>query len=986
MLFLVEIRRPFVSRARSIRRISKFLFLIIFLSIFFLLSPAGHARVITSYMLRQWGDEILTQIEADFGRMDGLYNNSTTQLFPDYAWGQGVMLSANVAASKMDRSRLSRTEQQAQAIYDQYRCYLNGIWGCNAGANACGDRYYDDNAWLALAYMELYEVTGNSTYIAWAQEIVAFCMSGENGPGDTPDGGIRWHEPGGSYDPCGGSVAATAPTCLANLLIYRATGTAHYLTDGIRLYDWLKTSGVQDASGLYHQGINCDGSVNYGYRAYQTAVPLQAALRLYQITGDTGYLDEARRLATAMEVFWINRETYALGEIGYWGGHDMTNAYVDLYEVDHSPHWLNVAAGYLAYLYDNCKVNGRYPDSWNETNGTPSSGLLANASVARAYWKMATAPGGRTPVYPQYIRSRSAGKCLRPYNAGTSENTNVTIYTESSGDASERWSVMDLGNGYYNILNWNAKKSIQPVNQQGTNNTITVISTTNPDLIAQQWSLIDLGSGYYNIQNRLTRLSLQPYNSGTADNTTVVTYQTNLTQSQQWAFINSPVPSPITPYISTNGFDWHQTNHAVLDAGNTISLKAQAAGSGTWRWDGPGGFSSSGSEVTVSGIQAHEAGYYIAIYTNGYGAESFASFDIAVTDPVKLYQHCDYGGWAAEFGAGAYTAAEITAAGGLNNDASSVKIDPGFTVTFYDGDNFTGASLVKIADDTCLVDEGWNDQITSLVIEGRPAPIAHWPFNDNGGSVTVDASGNGHNGTLINMDSTSWTAGKQCGGLAFGGSDDYLEVSGFMGISGSAGRTCSAWIRTTHASGEIISWGSNDFVAKWIVRINEDGTLRAEINGGYIYGTTYLLDNQWHHVTVVLEDDGSTDISEAMLYVDGTLETIGQIVNRPVNTAADYDVHVGVFLPSLRYFQGLMDEVRIYDRTLSGAEIHNLYQMHALVADTEPDGDVDLNDFAVLADSWQNSETCDGDLTCDCTVDIDDLMFMADEWLKQLSQ
>ena len=84
-------------------------------------------------------------------------------------------------------------------------------------------------------------------------------------------------------------------------------------------------------------------------------------------------------------------------------------------------------------------------------------------------------------MYPQYIRSRSAAKCLRPYNAGTAENVNVTIYTESSGDVSQRWSVMDLGNGYYTILNWNAKKSIQPVNQQGTNNTVAVIYTTDPD-------------------------------------------------------------------------------------------------------------------------------------------------------------------------------------------------------------------------------------------------------------------------------------------------------------------------------------------------------------------------------------------------------------------------------------------------------------------------------------------------------------------------
>lgn len=972
------------SRDRITTRTIGRLFLLLPLSICFLLSSAGWAAFLSSHTFEQWGNESLTQIEADFGRTDGLYNNSTTQTFPDYTWGQGVMLHANAAAASVDLSRLPRTQQQAQAIHDQYRCYLNGLWGYNAGANACGDRYYDDNAWLALAYIELYELTEDSTYLDWAREITTFCMSGENGPGDTPAGGIRWHE----SNTCGASVCATAPTCLANLRIYKATGIESYLTDGIRLYDWLRTSGVQASNGLYHQGIQCDGTVNYGYRVYQTAVPMQAAVLLYQLTGDTSYLSEAQRLAAAVQQQFINSTTHALGEIGYWGGHDMTNAYVELYAADQNTRWLNLAVGYLEYLHDHCKVGGRYPESWNETGGTASASLIANAAVARAYWKMAATIGGSATDSSCYlVKNRTSGLCLRPYNSNIADNTTVVLYNEQPTWQDEQWILQNLGNGYFNLRNVFANKSLQPYGNQTADNTNTVIYATHAAFYTQQWALTDLENGYFNILSRATGKSLHPRDSAAAVNTNVVIDPTDPADpSQQWQFVGGETPRSLMPFIALNGGPWHPIHQVIADAGDTVAMKADGPGAGTYRWEGPHGFTAAGNETTVTDIQPRQAGFYTVIHTSPGGTESYTAFQIRVPADVQLYQHCSYTGWTAGFGAGAYTAADIAAAGGLNNDASSLKIVPGYTVTFYDGDNLTGSSLVKTADDSCFVDDGWNDRITSLIIEGRPAPLAHWPFNDNSGLTAADASGHGYTAALTHMDPNSWTAGKHCGGLAFDGINDYIEIPGFKGVTGSAARTAAAWIRTTHPTGELLTWGANNTGSKWVIRINENGTLRAEVYGGNVYGTTHLPDNRWHHIAVVLEEDGSADNSEARLYVDGRPEPLAQAVDEPVHTAADYNVCIGVFLPGARYFQGILDEVRIYDRALSATQIRNLYQSHALSADTEPDGDVDFDDFAELARGWLDPAACDVDLTCDCTVDLDDLMFLAEEWLSQIAQ
>ena len=44
-----------------------------------------------------------------------------------------------------------------------------GYWAYNASAGNCGDRYYDDNAWIAMVYMELHELTGSTEYLNRAE-------------------------------------------------------------------------------------------------------------------------------------------------------------------------------------------------------------------------------------------------------------------------------------------------------------------------------------------------------------------------------------------------------------------------------------------------------------------------------------------------------------------------------------------------------------------------------------------------------------------------------------------------------------------------------------------------------------------------------------------------------------------------------------------------------------------------------------------------
>jgi hypothetical protein len=86
---------------------------------------------------------------------------------------------------------------------------------------------------------------------------------------------------------------------------------------------------------------------------------------------------------------------------------------------------------------------------------------------------------------------------------------------------------------------------------------------------------------------------------------------------------------------------------------------------------------------------------------------------------AQVFQNCSYAGWSASFGIGSYNTAAILANGGINNDASSLKIPAGLKVTLYDGDHFTGDSLVLTADASCLKNNSFNDKASSFRVSAN---------------------------------------------------------------------------------------------------------------------------------------------------------------------------------------------------------------------------------------------------------------------------
>ena len=205
------------------------------------------------------------------------------------------------------------------------------------------------------------------------------------------------------------------------------------------------------------------------------------------------------------------------------------------------------------------------------------------------------------------------------------------------------------------------------------------------------------------------------------------------------------------------------------------------------------------------------------------------------------------------------------------------------------------------------------------------SPDQIWmPFHEGQGLTTEEAGGLPL-GVLIGFTEspTPWVAGHAGTALRFDGIDDYVGLDpSYVPPSGTSPRTLTAWIKCT-GPGAIMAWGLKSGSQKWHWRIEDaasyTGALRIEVEGGYLKGTTDLRDNQWHHVALVWSNDGSPNVTDAKLYVDGTPQAVGGSSSQPIATAPT-PVTIGVDGQG-RHFSGVIDEAKIFRRALTPTDI-----------------------------------------------------------------
>lgn len=195
--------------------------------------------------------------------------------------------------------------------------------------------------------------------------------------------------------------------------------------------------------------------------------------------------------------------------------------------------------------------------------------------------------------------------------------------------------------------------------------------------------------------------------------------------------------------------------------------------------------------------------------------------------------------------------------------------------------------------------------------------------------------------------------------IEFDGADDHIILGhGFVPPSYASDRTTAAWIKTTGV-GAIVAWGKNRDYNKWYMRLENatgtgvpTGALRVETGGGSIRGTTDLRDGRWHHVAATFANDGTPDVEDVVLYVDGVAEAIDESRAKRIFTDVA-PVLIGKDNQA-RHFPGLIDDVRIYHRSLSAGEVAAL-----------------ANASHGSADAWHTRHFGDAPIRWDADDDLD---------------
>jgi arylsulfatase A len=231
-----------------------------------------------------------------------------------------------------------------------------------------------------------------------------------------------------------------------------------------------------------------------------------------------------------------------------------------------------------------------------------------------------------------------------------------------------------------------------------------------------------------------------------------------------------------------------------------------------------------------------------------------------------------------------YTVKGLPAEGTLRLNGAALVLDDTFTQAEIDGDQLTydapaaaGGPHTFTFDVTDGVPDAAADVSAATfditVAEVPPGLVAWWRLDEYPPSTTAADTAGANDGTLNGNPVWQPAGGRIGGALLFDGTGDFVQATGYKGITGTNPRTVSAWVRTTAANAGIVSWGSDIAGQKWVFRVQStnglDGATRIEVNGGYVVGNVAVNDGEWHHVAVTWEDDGTPNVTDAVLYVDG---------------------------------------------------------------------------------------------------------------------
>ena len=203
------------------------------------------------------------------------------------------------------------------------------------------------------------------------------------------------------------------------------------------------------------------------------------------------------------------------------------------------------------------------------------------------------------------------------------------------------------------------------------------------------------------------------------------------------------------------------------------------------------------------------------------------------------------------------------------------------------------------------------EEIATLV--NSSGLVAHWKLDETNGATAVDSVG-GLDGTLIN--GPLWTTGQLDGALDFDGTNDYIEVPHSSDLNLQSAFTVTAWIYNDSMSDayRVISKETNGLNDNYWIAL-QAGELWAGVGGSFFNAPATFEANTWYHIAVSF-DDADNQVS---IYVNGELS---QEYSTSATISSNTDpLYIGSNWQGSKFWDGALDDVRIYDRALSASQV-----------------------------------------------------------------
>jgi hypothetical protein len=202
--------------------------------------------------------------------------------------------------------------------------------------------------------------------------------------------------------------------------------------------------------------------------------------------------------------------------------------------------------------------------------------------------------------------------------------------------------------------------------------------------------------------------------------------------------------------------------------------------------------------------------------------------------------------------------------------------------------------------------------------------VGHWKLTETSGTTATDASSQGNNGTYtggVTLNQSGPYPGAGAITASFDGTNDYVAAGNQSCYDITENVTVAAWIKVNAFDKNyqtIVAKGDTSWRLARDVATNNLAFACNGLTTTKVVSNANVNDGRWHHVV------GTYNGSQLRIYIDGQLDNTAAATGS-ISTNSQ-NVRIGENSESTgRQFNGLIHDVRLYNRAISGAEIARLY-------------------------------------------------------------